>query len=162
VEFIRKGALLRDIGNLGIPTEILSKPSCLTADEYEVVKRHAILGVELMKKSPSLQSLIPIVRHHHEYFNGKGYPDNLMGCQIPIEARIVAVADTIAAMSSERPYRKALSISAVVDEIQTQAGAQFDPLVVDAALRMIQADSRLGTPDAETQPTCLHTFVPSA
>jgi putative nucleotidyltransferase with HDIG domain len=161
VELIRKGALLHDIGNLGIPTEILSKPSRLTTDEHEVVKRHAVIGEELMKKSPSLRSLIPIVHHHHEFFNGKGYPDKLVGAQIPIEARIVAVADAIGAMFAERPYREAFSMSAVVNEIQTHAGTQFDPLVVDAAIRMIEADSRLGMPDAEIQPAYLHRFVPS-
>ena len=160
VELIRKGALLHDIGKLGVPTEILGKPCRLTPEEYETVKRHAVIGVELIKESPSLQSLIPIVRHHHEFFNGKGYPDKLMGTQIPIEARIVSVADAIEAMTSERPYRKAFTTSAVMNEIRAQAGIQFDPRVVEAAIQMIEADSQHET-DAEVQPGYLHTFAPS-
>jgi putative nucleotidyltransferase with HDIG domain len=161
VELIRKGALLHDIGKLGIPVEILGKPCRLTAEEYEVVKRHAVLGVELIRKSSSLQSLVPIVRHHHEFFNGMGYPDHLMGAQIPIEARIVSVADAIEAMSSERPYRKALTMSAVMNELRAQAGSQFDPQVVDAAIQMIEADSQFGASDIEAQPDYLHTLAPS-
>ncbi len=162
VELIRRGALLHDIGNLGIPAEILSKPCHLTPDEYEVVKRHASIGAELISKSPSLQSLIPIVRHHHEFFDGNGYPDKLMGVQIPIEARIVSLADALESMSSERPYRKALSIPAIVNEIQAQAGSQFDPLVVKAAVQMLETKSQLRAPDAEIQPSYLRTFAPSS
>ena len=138
VELIRKGALLHDIGKLGIPEDILTKPSRLTAEEYEVIKRHSALGAELVKKSPSLRPLIPIIRHHHEFFNGDGYPDRLKGNQINIEARIVAIADAIEAMSSDRPYRKALSPLSVVSELKKQAGSQFDPLIVDKAIIMIE------------------------
>jgi putative nucleotidyltransferase with HDIG domain len=161
VELIRKGALLHDIGKLGIPSEILGKPSRLTPDEYEVVKNHVVRGAELINKSPSLHSLLPIVRHHHEFFNGMGYPDKLVGAQIPLEARIVSVADAIEAMSSERPYRKAFSAAAIVNEIQAQAGRQFDPLVVDAAVQMIEADPRLGEPVPGSQSDYLRTFIPS-
>jgi putative nucleotidyltransferase with HDIG domain len=161
VELIRKGSLLHDIGKLGIPIELLGKPCRLTPDEYEVVKRHAVMGAELIQKSPSLHSLIPMVRHHHEFFNGMGYPDKLVGAQIPLEARIVSVADAIEAMSSERPYRKAFSASAIVNEMRAQAGRQFDPLVVEAAIQMIESDSRLGKPGPESQSDYLRTFIPS-
>jgi HD-GYP domain-containing protein (c-di-GMP phosphodiesterase class II) len=115
-----------------------------------------------MEKSPALHLLIPMVRHHHEFFNGKGYPDRLMGNQIPIEARIVALADAIEAMTSERPYSKAAGTSAIVNEIQAYAGTQFDPLVVEAAVQMIAAESQPGTPDPEIQPGLLRTFVPTS
>ena len=141
VELIRKGALLHDIGKLGIPEDLLTKPSRLTTEEYEVIKRHSVLGAEFLEKSPALQPLIPIIRHHHEFFNGNGYPDNLKGNQINIEARIVAIAAAIAAMSSDRPYRKALDPLNVIGELKQNAGSQFDPLIVDEAIRMIEFEN---------------------
>jgi putative nucleotidyltransferase with HDIG domain len=162
IELIRKGALLHDIGKLGVSQDILGKPSRLTAEEYEAVKRHTLVGAELMEKSPTLRSLIPIIRHHHEYFDGRGYPDHLTGNQIPIEARVVALADALDAMSSDRTYRKALNRFSIVCELQTHAGSQFDPLVVEAALKMIEADARLLDSSAESQPGLLPTFVPSS
>jgi putative nucleotidyltransferase with HDIG domain len=149
VELIRKGALLHDIGKLGIPEHILSKPARLTPEEYEVIKRHAALGAELVEKHPSLRPLIPIIRCHHEFFNGNGYPDKLQGNQITVEARIVAIADAIDAMSSDRPYRKALSTASIISELKRYAGSQFDPLIVDKAIRIIEVESgaRTGRPD---------------
>jgi diguanylate cyclase (GGDEF)-like protein/putative nucleotidyltransferase with HDIG domain len=149
VELIRRGALLHDIGKLGIPGDILTKPSCLTAEEYEVIKRHSVLGAEFLEKSPALQPLIPIIRHHHEFFNGNGYPDNLKGNQINIEARIVAIAAAIAAMSSDRPYRKALDTPTVISELRKHAGSQFDPLIVDQAIRMIEFESEVWAVNSE-------------
>ena len=162
VELVRKGALLHDLGKLGISKDLLGKPARLTPEEYEVIKRHATLGAELMQKSPSLRSLIPIVRHHHEFYNGKGYPDKLAGNQIPIEARIVSLADAIDAMSTDRPYRKAFTMSAVVKEIQAHAGTQFDPLVVEAAVRLIETELWLATQEAEFQPGLLGRLIPSS
>jgi putative nucleotidyltransferase with HDIG domain len=138
VELIRKGALLHDIGKLGVPAEILAKPYRLTAKEYEIIKCHASLGADLLEKSPSLRPLMPIVRHHHEFFDGNGYPDQLKGNQINIEARIVAVADAIETMSSDRPYRRALNPSHLINELKKHAGSQFDPLIVDKVIRMIE------------------------
>jgi putative nucleotidyltransferase with HDIG domain len=147
VELIRKAALLHDIGKLGISDHILTKPSRLTIQEYEVMKRHAILGANLMEKSPSLRSLMPIVRHHHEFFNGTGYPDKLKGNQIGIEARIVAIADAIEAMLSDRPYRKAFELDEVIREVKRYTGSQFDPLVAESAIRLLDKEFRLGKPD---------------
>lgn len=143
IEMIRKGGLLHDIGKLGISEEILTKPARLTAEEFEVIKRHAALGAELVEKSPSLRPLIPIIRHHHEFYNGNGYPDRLRGNQISIEARIVAVADAIEAMSSDHPYRKALKANRVIEEIKKYAGSQFDPLVAEAAVKVIGRQGNL-------------------
>jgi diguanylate cyclase (GGDEF)-like protein/putative nucleotidyltransferase with HDIG domain len=155
VELIRKGSLLHDIGKLGIPQEILTKPSRLTPEEYEIIKRHAALGAELVEKSPSLRPLIPIIRHHHEFFNGAGYPDRLKGNHISIEARIVAIADAIEAMSSDRPYRKALEPVYVLNELNKHAGSQFDPLVVDAAVKMLEKQNGLKVCDSEIRPKFL-------
>jgi diguanylate cyclase (GGDEF)-like protein/putative nucleotidyltransferase with HDIG domain len=159
VELIRKGALLHDIGKLGIPEHLLAKPSRLTVDEYEVIKHHALLGAELLEKSPSLRPLLPIVRHHHEHFNGNGYPDKLKGNQINIEARIVAIADAIDAMSSDRPYRKALSPMSMVDELKKHAGSQFDPLIVDKVLKMVEFQDKLREPNSEIQPNLMQNFT---
>jgi diguanylate cyclase (GGDEF)-like protein/putative nucleotidyltransferase with HDIG domain len=164
VELIRKGALLHDIGKLGIPKDILRKPSRLTAEEYETMKRHATLGAELLEKSPSLRPIIPIIRHHHEFFNGNGYPDKLRGNQISIEARVVAIADAIEAMTSDRPYRKALHPQDVITEIKTHSGTQFDPVVVEAAVRVIerQAGIKESKPDFPELMSQLTTSTPSS
>lgn len=137
IETIRKAGLLHDIGKLGIPMELLTKPSKLTAKEYETIKSHAALGGDLIKNTPSLRPLAQIIRHHHERYDGKGYPDKIAGNQIAVEARIVAVADAIEAMSSDRPYRSALKPDKVKEELINHAETQFDPLVVDAAIKML-------------------------
>lgn len=141
IDLIRKAGLLHDIGKLGISMDILTKPGKLTSEEYEVIKEHAALGGDLIKNSPSLRQLSPIVRHHHEYYNGMGYPDRLAGSQISIEARIIAVADAIEAMTSDRPYRKALAQKVVMDELHRHSGSQFDPIVVKSALKMLESEN---------------------
>lgn len=146
IKLIRKAGLLHDIGKLGVSMEILTKPGKLTREEFENIKRHAALGGDLVKNSPSLRPLVPIIRHHHEFYNGEGYPDKLAGSQIPIEARVVAVADAIEAMVSDRPYRKSLRLEQVVQELKKNAGTQFDPLVVKEAVEMLESD--MGSKDA--------------
>ena len=138
VDLVRRAGLLHDIGKLGISMEILTKPGKLTPDEYETIKEHAALGGDLVNNSPSLYPLVSIIRHHHEYYDGKGYPDKLAGNQILIEARIVAVADAIEAMLSDRPYRKALKPEQVIEELNKYSGSQFDPLVVKTAIKMLE------------------------
>jgi putative nucleotidyltransferase with HDIG domain len=159
IQLIRKGALLHDIGKLGIPEELLAKPSKLTSGEYEVMKRHAVLGAELIGKSRSLRALVPIIRQHHEFFNGHGYPDRLKGNQISIEARIVAIADAIEAMASDRPYRKSLKLTRIIDEIKQYAGTQFDPMIVDAAVRMLERQMEATESQPENQPEYMRTFA---
>jgi len=154
VDVIRKAGLLHDIGKLGIPMEILTKPSSLTPEEYEVIKKHAVLGSDLVKNTPSLRPLAQIIRHHHEQFDGKGYPDKITGNQISIEARILSVADAIEAMSSDRPYRRALKSDKVKKELTEHSGTQFDPLVVDAAIKILDrtyTNNVKATPQNETR-----------
>jgi putative nucleotidyltransferase with HDIG domain len=117
VDLVRKAGLLHDIGKLGVPKELLTKPGRLTQEECKIVKEHAALGGDLVKGSPSLRPIASIIRHHHEFFDGRGYPDGLAGNEISIEARIVAVADAIEAMTSDRPYRKALKLDQVIAEL---------------------------------------------
>jgi diguanylate cyclase (GGDEF)-like protein len=140
IDTIHKACLLHDLGKLGIPDRILVKPAHLTGDEYEVMKRHASLGAALLEKSPSLRHLIPVVKHHHEHFDGSGYPDGLAGTQIPIEARIVAVADAIEAMASDRPYRKAMAKEEIIAELERYAGTQFDTRIVEIAVSILDTD----------------------
>jgi len=137
IEAIRQAALLHDIGKIGIPESILFKPSRLTAEEYGLTKQHAALGAALIQEIDSLQHLAPFIRYHHEHYNGKGYPDGLGGETIPLEARILGVADAVEAMASDRPYRHALTATDILAELQVHAGDQFDPNVVEAFTKVI-------------------------
>jgi putative nucleotidyltransferase with HDIG domain len=140
IELVRKAGLLHDIGKLGIAETILFKPDLLTPEEYSLVKQHVIMGANLLQACTSLAQLIPIIRHHHEYYNGLGYPDKLAGNMIPLEARIIAVADAIEAMASDRPYRIGMSHIEIMDELRRNSGTQFDPMVVNAFLEIAQID----------------------
>jgi putative nucleotidyltransferase with HDIG domain len=139
IELIHKAGLLHDIGKLGIPDSILLKPGPLTSQEYNTIKMHTTLGAEILEKSHSLRDLVPVIRHHHERFDGTGYPGGLHESQIPLEARIISVADAIEAMASDRPYRKALSFKEILEELRDHAGTQFDPLIVEAVLEVFQS-----------------------
>lgn len=129
---IEIGAILHDIGKIGVKDAVLSKPSQLTPEEKEMFDQHPDIGSKIMGPIQQLENMIPIIRHHHESFDGNGYPDKLKGEEIPSGARIIAVADTFDAMTSDRPYRKALPESAARQEINKLSGKQFDPKVVDA------------------------------
>jgi putative nucleotidyltransferase with HDIG domain len=127
---IARGAFLHDIGKMGVPDSILTKPGPLTAEEREIMRRHCDIGFAVLERIPFLKEAAEIVLSHQECYDGSGYPRGLKGEQIPIGARIFAVADTLDAMISDRPYRKALPISAAREEIQRFSGKQFDPRVV--------------------------------
>jgi len=131
---IARGAFLHDIGKMGIPDEILRKPGPLTSEEREVMRRHCEIGYSVLERIPFLKEAAEIVLAHQERYDGTGYPRGLKGEQIPIGARIFAVADTLDAMISDRPYRKALPISAAREEIERFSGKQFDPRVVHVFL----------------------------
>jgi diguanylate cyclase (GGDEF)-like protein/putative nucleotidyltransferase with HDIG domain len=140
IDQLRKAGLLHDIGKLGISESILLKPTRLNPDEYDIVRGHAVLGSEILKTSHGLTSLVPIVRHHHERFDGTGYPDRLNSHDIPIASRIIAVADAFEAMASDRPYRKALGFDQILTELQRNSGSQFDPLIVKALIDIIRTE----------------------
>ncbi len=129
---IERGALLHDIGKIGIPDSILRKAGPLTVKEREIIKEHPLLGYEMVEEFPFLQKASRVVLFHHESYNGQGYPYGLKGEEIPLEARIFAVADTLDAITSDRPYRKGKSFRAAFDEIERVRGIQFDPQIVDA------------------------------
>jgi putative nucleotidyltransferase with HDIG domain len=128
---IARGAFLHDIGKMGIPDHILRKPGPLTEQEKEIMRRHCEIGYAVLERIPFLREAADIVLSHQECYDGSGYPRHLKGDQIPIGARIFAIADTLDAMISDRPYRKALPIAAARQEIQRFSGRQFDPRVVE-------------------------------
>jgi ribonuclease P protein subunit RPR2 len=127
------GFVLHDVGKIGIPDRILQKPGPLTEPERRLMETHTVLGEQLLRGVSLLQGAgLEVVRSHHERWDGRGYPDGLSGTEIPVAARIFAVADALDAMTSHRPYRRALSWAAAGRELVAQSGIQFDPLVVDA------------------------------
>ncbi len=132
---LRIGTPLHDVGKIGISDAILQKPGALTPEEFEEMKTHTVKGAAMLSAIPGLAPLIPIVRNHHEQWDGRGYPDHLAGEDIPPLARVVAVADAFDAMTSERPYRPALSLDKAFEEIHDKAGTQFAPHCVRAFLR---------------------------
>ncbi|HEY4960144.1 MAG TPA: HD domain-containing phosphohydrolase [Candidatus Limnocylindrales bacterium] len=131
VRVIARGAFLHDVGKMAVPDAILRKPGRLTPEEQMLMREHALLGYQMLRKIPFLQEAAHIVWSHQERYDGSGYPRGLKGNQIPLGARIFAVADTFDAITSDRPYRAAQSISAARREIQKYAGLQFDPAVVE-------------------------------
>ncbi len=151
VKLIHNASLLHDIGKLGVSMDILKKPGKLTPAEYESIKKHAVLGGNLIQNSPSLLPLAPIILQHHEFYDGMGYPDKLAGNQISIEARIVSVADAMEAMTSDRPYRKTLTLEQVVEELKRCSGSQFDPLVVEAAIQLLENEIKSGGDESESK-----------
>ena len=133
---IARAAFLHDIGKMAIPDQILRKPGPLTDAEREIMRRHCEIGYSVLVRIPFLREAAEIVLAHQEYYDGAGYPRGLRGEEIPLGARIFAVADTLDAMISDRPYRRALPISAAREEIQRCSGTQFDPKVVEVFLSM--------------------------
>jgi putative nucleotidyltransferase with HDIG domain len=138
IEVIRKGALIHDIGKLGIPESILGKKSRLTAREFELIKQHVKIGADIIQQSEALKNVVPMVYHHHERYDGKGYPDGLKGRDIPLEARILALADSIEAMASDRPYRQGILFEDILQEVKRNKGTHFDPQVVAAFLEIVE------------------------
>ena len=142
IEKIKLGGLLHDIGKIGIPEGILNKPGRLNDEEFEIIKSHPDLGLHILGKVEFLESIVPIIRHHHERYDGKGYPDGLKGEVIPLLARVVSVVDTFDAMTTDRPYRKAMTLDEALKEIERCSGSQFDPEIAAHFIRMAMRDSR--------------------
>ena len=135
---VRQAGLLHDIGKIAIADRVLHKPDRLTPEEYEYIKTHAAIGATMLENSQSLRHLAPFVRHHHEHWDGRGYPDRLSGDDIPLESRILAVSDAVEAMASDRPYNRARSLPQIIEEVKRYSGSQFDPTVVAALIEWTQ------------------------
>jgi HD-GYP domain-containing protein (c-di-GMP phosphodiesterase class II) len=136
VKYIEYAALLHDIGKIGIDPRILLKPGRLSPEEYDEIKKHPMIGYQILSPIEFLAPVAQMVLYHQEWYNGSGYPEGLKGEEIPIGSRIVATIDAWDAMTSDRPYRKALSRDIAIEELKKGAGKQFDPKVVDAFLKL--------------------------
>ncbi|MPZ69808.1 MAG: HD domain-containing protein [Actinobacteria bacterium] len=143
---VRLGSILHDVGKIGIPDEVLRKDGPLTEDEWAMMRTHPAIGKRMLEGIDFLKAALPVIYHHHERWDGTGYPMRLKGDQIPLGARIVAVCDAFDAMTTDRPYRKAFPIEHALDEIVKNAGIQFDP--VCAAL-LVEVIERLGDVNLE-------------
>ena len=150
LDAVRHGGLFHDIGKITIPDVLLTKPAKLTEDEYELMKRHSSEGARIVSKFGRLRECVPIIRHHHERWDGAGYPERLAGEDIPFLATIVGFAEAWDAMTIERPYQRALRIEEALEEVREHRGTQFSPLVVDAFFAAVaKRPADFGVPDSE-------------
>ena len=138
-------ARLHDLGKLGVPDAILHKPGPLDELEWQRMRRHSALGAEMLANVPGLELVAPLVRWHHERWDGRGYPDGLRGEAIPLECRVICACDAFHAMSAERPYRPALDPARALAELAAGAGEQFDPDVVEAVIEEAGPGGRVAT-----------------
>ena len=138
LQSLKYASLLHDTGKIDIPAEILTKTTKLTDEEYNIIKRHPVKGAQILRPLQILRPVIPIIMHHHEKYNGTGYPSRLRGGQIPLCARIMSVADAFEAMVYGRPYRQRMDIDSAIKEIKKKSGTQFDPKIVEAFLKVIR------------------------
>ncbi|GAI65605.1 unnamed protein product, partial [marine sediment metagenome] len=131
-------AMLHDIGKIGVRGIVLNNSKGLSDEEYDEIKRHPLVGEGIIQPIELLQPIRPLIRHHHEWYNGKGYPDGLSGENIPLSARILAIADAYDAMKSDRPYRKALTEETAIQELKRGSGTQFDPKMVKVFIEILR------------------------
>jgi HD-GYP domain-containing protein (c-di-GMP phosphodiesterase class II) len=148
LELLKYAGDLHDIGKIGISELIIAKEGKLTVDEYEIVKTHPLVGETIIEPVPFLSQIKEVIRHHHERYDGYGYPDGLTGETIPLMSRIILIADSYDAMTSDRPYRKALTHDEAVIEIRKHAGTQFDPGLVEAFLSVFGPTTQQHNPMA--------------
>ena len=152
VETVRSAGLLHDIGKVGIPENILSKPGVLTEDEMDIMKSHVVQSINIIKHIPNLLETVPVIISHHERYDGLGYPRGIKGEKIPVLGRIISIADSFDAMTTDRPYRKGLSLEQAVYELKKQKGHQFDPSLVEIFINIIEQGD-LSTLTLENRPS---------
>ncbi|MAE95489.1 MAG: two-component system response regulator [Deltaproteobacteria bacterium] len=142
IERVYISGLLHDVGKIGVRDAVITKPDRLTPEEYEEIKEHPGIGARILQPVAFLADVVSCVKHHHEWYDGceRGYPDQLAGDRIPLPSRIIIVADTVEAMTSDRPYRKGMQLDAVVRELVKYSGSQFDPKCVDVMLRLLEGE----------------------
>jgi putative nucleotidyltransferase with HDIG domain len=155
LEILRTAGILHDIGKIGIPDDILNKPSGLTPEEFEIMKRHPVVGRDIISRVSSLEEVVPLVYHHHEWFNGQGYPTGKHGADIPLLARILSVADGFEALTSNRSYHEAMTVSQAKQVLSAGAGRQWDPEIVDAWVYQLHNDALPILPEFKGAPVDL-------
>ncbi len=141
LELLRLSSMLHDIGKVGLPDQVLNKQESLSHDEYELIKQHPDKAVRIlmpMSDSSDMKLIIQAVRHHHEWYDGNGYPDGLKADNIPLYSRIIAIADCFDAMTYDRPYRRGVSVSEALEEIEKRSGSQFDPQMVEVFIQQVR------------------------
>jgi len=136
---LRSAAILHDIGKVGISRQIVEKLGRLTEREFEIMRLHSTIAIRMLDRVEELKDALPMIKHHHERFDGKGYPDGTVGHDIPIGARIIAVAETFDMLVMELPWREAMSLKDALQELRRCSGTQFDPMIVDAFLALIES-----------------------
>jgi putative nucleotidyltransferase with HDIG domain len=139
-ELVKQAAMLHDLGKVGISENILLKKSKLTKKEFEEIKKHPQIGADIIRPIQYLRSIIPFIFYHHERWDGKGYPSGIKREEIPMGARIIALADVYQALTSDRPYRKAYPKKKAIEIIKSGAGTQFDPKIVDIFLKILNKE----------------------
>lgn len=149
MKILKYGAILHDIGKIGVPDGILRKPGKLTFEEYGSIKKHPGIGAELITKVSFLNETVPFIKYHHERIDGNGYPEGVKGNRIPFEARIIAVADTFDALTSNRPYRKSLSLETARDELLNVRNTQLDSSIVDVFAPILKRSFRRANKDSK-------------
>jgi HD-GYP domain-containing protein (c-di-GMP phosphodiesterase class II) len=145
---LRLGSILHDVGKIGVPDAILLKPASLTEEEWAVMRQHPAIGEQMLRPIEFLAPVLPIIRNHHERWDGAGYPDGLVEKNIPLGARIVTVCDSFDAMVSDRPYRAGLPVSEAVEEILRCSGTQFDPMCATSLATVV---TTFGDDDVDEQ-----------
>ena len=151
LDAVRFGGLFHDIGKIAVPDSVLTKPGALDDEEFAVVKRHPADGAEIVSHFSRLREAVPLIRHHHERWDGTGYPDRLAGEEIPLEACVVGLADAWDAMTTDRPYRGALTVEQAAGEVRAGRGTQFSPAVVDAFFAAFRGQPALFEPNEPYQ-----------
>jgi len=159
VEDLRRASVLHDLGKIGVREAVLNKPGRLTEEEFAEIVHHPDTAVRILEPIPFFRPLLPSILHHHERFDGKGYPSRLAGRDIPVASRIMTIADTFDAMTSTRAYRKALPNADAIAEIRRCSGTQFDPGIVPAFLACL---SKIVIPDDERQPEGCEEPIPAS
>jgi len=151
LERIEWAGLLHDIGKIGIRLEALNKPEKITEQEHEMFKDHTVMGKQILESIHFLREIVPLVYHHHEWYDGSGYPEGIAGDDIPLGARILAIADSYDAMTSDRPYRKAMNKKEAVKELKAFSGSQFDPKLVDIFINVLEKPEEQQTKPPESK-----------
>ena len=142
IEQLNMAALLHDVGKIGIDDQILNKPGKLTDEEFNTIRSHPLIGYNILKDIKYLENILPIVRHHHERYDGKGYPDGKKAEELSLDVFIIQLADSIDAMATDRPYRKALNNDVIIEEVEKYSGSQFHPKVVEAYFKVLEKQKK--------------------